>query len=128
PLEREGVLYYHVMAGPLPDTAMAVAVRDTLVARGRKTAPTPNDVRSAPLAFVIGDYSSLETAAEQIDELRRQDVPGYVTPASAVDGRRLYRIYVGGYATEAEADVAGQLLRAAGITDSLVIRTGSITP
>jgi hypothetical protein len=50
-----------------------------------------------------------------------------VLEGSAADGARLFRLYVGGFGTETEADVAGQILRAAGIRDSLVIRTGRTT-
>jgi hypothetical protein len=128
PLEREGTLYYHVMAGPVRDSAAAVALRDTLLARRLKTATTPSDVRFAPLAFLIGDYASRFMAQEQMLELRRLDVPSYMMLADAEDGEPLYRVYVGGFATPAEAEVTRQLLRAAGVRDSLVTRTGIIAP
>lgn len=128
PLERDGVMFYHVMAGPLPDSAGAVALRDTLIARRHRTAPMPTDVRATPLAFLIGDYSSRELAEQQLSELIRLDLPGYMILADAADGEPLYRVYIGGFASDAEADVVRQLLRAAGIRDSLVTRTGSITP
>jgi hypothetical protein len=124
PLEREGTMFYHVMAGPVPDSATALALRDTLITRGHKTGPTPTDVRATPLAFLIGDYGSVEAAAEQQDILRRLDIPGYVLSGEAVDNAPLYRLYVGGFGSRAEADVIGQMLRSAGIRDSLVTRTG----
>jgi hypothetical protein len=126
PLEREGTLYYHVMAGPVPDSMAARAVRDTLLARRHKTTMTPNDVRYAPLAFLVGDYGSRFMAQEQMLELRRLDVPSYMLLADAEDGEPLYRVYVGGFATAVESEIARQLLRAAGVRDSLVTRTGSI--
>jgi hypothetical protein len=127
PLEREGALFYHVMAGPVPDSATALALRDTLIARGHKTGATPTDVRATPLAFVIGDYGTPALAEEQREVLRRLDIPGYVLLGEAADGRPLYRLYVGGFGTAAEADVIRQMLRSAGIRDSLIARTGSIT-
>ncbi|HEX2166480.1 MAG TPA: SPOR domain-containing protein, partial [Longimicrobiales bacterium] len=125
PLERDGTLFYHVMAGPVPDSAAALALRDTLIARGHKTAATPTDVRATPLAFLIGDYSTAAAAQEQREIMRRLDIPAYVLAGTAVDGAPLYRLYVGGFRSDAEADVTRQMLRSAGIRDSLVTRTGS---
>jgi hypothetical protein len=126
PLEREGTLYYHIMAGPVPDSTSALALRDTLLARRLKTTATPNDVRHSPLAFLIGDYGGVEPAVDAMTDLRRLDVPGYMLLHEAADGVYAYRVYVGGFASAAEAEVTRQLLRAAGIHDSLVPRTGSI--
>jgi cell division septation protein DedD len=127
PLERQGTLFYHVMAGPVRDSAAALALRDSLIARGHKTGPTPTDVRATPLAYLIGDYGTPDAAQEQSDVLRRLDIPAYVLEAEAVDGRPLYRLYVGGFGSAAEADIMGQMLRSAGIRDSLVTRTGNVT-
>jgi hypothetical protein len=128
PLERENTLYYHVMAGPVQDSGRALALRDTLLVRQLKTAATPNDVRYAPLAFLIGDYGTRAVAELQIEELQRLDIPSYLLLADADDGYPLYRVYVGGYAAAGEAEVGRMLLRAAGVRDSLVTRTGSIVP
>lgn len=127
PLEREGTLYYHIMAGPVRDSASAVAVRDTLLARRLKTASTPTDVRHAPLSFLVGEYSDTAAADEAMAELRRLDVPSYMQLAEAADGAPLHRVFVGAFSAPAEADVTRQLLRAAGVRDSLVTRMGSIT-
>jgi hypothetical protein len=126
PVERDGVVYYHVMGGPVRDSAVALVLRDTLIARGHKTGRTPTDVRATPLAFFVGDYATQADADEQADVLRRLDIPGYVLPASAADGEPVYRLYVGGFGGEAEAGAVGQMLRAAGIRDTLVTRTGAI--
>jgi hypothetical protein len=128
PLEREGRIYYHVMGGPVQDSARAVALRDTLLAMQLKTTALPTDIRFAPLAFLIGDYGTRDVAQQQIEELRQLDVPAYLLLADADDGYPLYRVYVGGYAAAGEAEIGRQLLRAVGIRDSLVTRTGSIVP
>jgi hypothetical protein len=127
-VERDGTVFHYVMAGPVSDSTSALALRDTLIARGHKTAATPTDIRATSLAFLIGDYGTMTEAAEQVEVLRRLDIPGYVLAGRAADGAPLYRLYVGGFSTEAEAGVAGQQLRAAGIPDSLVVRTGSTYP
>lgn len=125
PLERENTMFYHVMAGPVRDSAAALVLRDTLIARGHKTTPTPTDVRRSPLAFLVGAHEDAAAAAAQLEELRRLDIPAYTI--ARADAPR-YQNFVGGFVAPAEADVVRQLLRAAGIRDSLVTRTGSITP
>jgi hypothetical protein len=128
PLEREGTLYYHVMAGPAGDSVQAVALRDTLLSRRIKTSATPTDVRHTPLTFLVGDYGTVDVAEQTMSELQRLDVPSYMIYADAADGYPLYRVLVGAFTSEAEADVTRQLLRAAGVQDSLVTRMGSISP
>ena len=125
PLEREDRMFYHVMAGPVRDSALALALRDTLIAHGHKTTPTPTDVRATPYAFAVGAFSTMATAEQQLRELRTLGIPAYVIERGQ---RPRYQVYVGGFAAPAEAHVVRQLLRAAGIKDSLVMRTGSITP
>jgi hypothetical protein len=125
PLERDGSVYYHIMAGPVPDSARAVALRDTLLARRLKTTVVPTDIRHAPLAFLVGEYGDRQNADRSIDELRRRAVPSYRVMTEAPDGYPLYRVYVGGYMSPGEADAMRQRLRAAGVVDSLVTRTGT---
>jgi hypothetical protein len=126
PLEREGRLYYHVMAGPVTDSVSAVALRDTLLARRLKRAATPSDIRYSPLAFLIGDYGTRHVAEQTIAELLQKDIPAYYVIAEAADREPLYRVYVGAFSSSTEADATRQLLRLEGIQDSLVTRTGSI--
>ena len=85
---------------------------------------TEVDLRASPLAFLIGDYATRGSAVEQQEILRRLEIPGYVLEGDAADGAPLYRLYVGGFASDAEAHVTRQLLRSVGIRDSLVTRTG----
>ena len=125
PFERDGVLHYHVLAGPVADSAAALALRDTLLVRRVKTMSTPSDVRYTPLALLIGDYSARADADEQLAELRRLDIPAYVVVGLAADSALLYRVFVGGFAGPAEAEVPRQLLRHAGVRDHLVTRTRS---
>jgi SPOR domain len=127
PLERNGAVHYHVMAGPVADSATALALRDTLLVRRVKTTSTPTDIRHTPLALLIGDYSTQPEAERQIAELRRLDIPAYLLVGLAADSAPLYRVFVGGFAGPVEADVARQLLRAAGVRDRLINRTRSST-
>jgi hypothetical protein len=76
PLEREGTLYYHVMAGPVRDSAAAVALRDTLLARRLKTAATPTTCGTRRWRSWSATTAARTARAEQMTELRRLDVPG----------------------------------------------------
>jgi cell division septation protein DedD len=125
PLDREDRMFYHVMAGPVRDSATALALRDTLIAHGHKTTPTPTDVRATPLAFAVGAFPTVATAEQHLAELRTLGIPAYLIERTE---QPRFQVYVGGFAAAAEAHVVRQLLRAAGIKDSLVMRTGSITP
>jgi hypothetical protein len=124
PLVREGTLYYHVAAGPAPDSASASALRDTLIAHRIKTGATTNDVRSAPLAYLIAEYATRDSADARVTQLLRLDIPTYVLAQGGEPPR--WRVYAGGYNGRAEADVMRQLLASAGVPDSLVTRTGRI--
>lgn len=125
PLVREGTLYYHVAAGPVRDSVAAQTLLDTLMARRIKTGSTPNDVRAAPLAFLVAEYATQDSAEARVAELRRLDIPTYVLAHGAEPPR--WRLYAGGYNGSAEADVMRQLLESAGVPDSLVPRTGRIS-
>ena len=122
PLVREGNLFYHVMGGPVPDSLGARSLLDTLVARRHKTGSTPADLRHAPLAFLAGDYATTDSATARVAELEGLDVPAYILPVAGPPAR--FRVYVGGYAGSAEAEVMGEMLRAVGVVDSLVTRVG----
>lgn len=122
PLVREGALYYHVMAGPVGDSAAAGALMDTLIARRHKTGGTPADVRQAPLAFLLGEYLTQDSATARVAAVERFEIPAYVLPLDGPPPR--WRVYAGGYGGPAEAEVMRQLLQSAGVPDSLVPRTG----
>ncbi|HEX6694849.1 MAG TPA: hypothetical protein VF035_09150 [Longimicrobiales bacterium] len=123
PLVREDQLFYHVFAGPLRDSTAAAAVLDTLLARGVKTGTTPGDLRQMPLSFLIGDHAREQDAREQVESLRDTGIPTFVV-TGWLNGAERWRVYAGAYSGPAESDVMRQLLRGAGIKDSLVTRTG----
>jgi hypothetical protein len=105
------------------DSATAAAVLDTLLAQGVKTGPTPGDLRQMPLSFLVGDYDTQQDAREQVESLREPGIPTFVVPGW-LNGAERWRVYAGAYSGPAESDVMRQLLRGAGIKDSLVTRTG----
>lgn len=126
PLLIDSVLYYRVMAGPLPDTTTADSLTDRMVRSGSKSARFGNEIHATPFAFLIAEFDGEEAARERRAELEQLDIPTYIVPLAGADGER-YRLYGGAYSGRGDADVMRQLLRNAGVRDSLVTRVGSRT-
>ena len=124
PVLLDSVLYYRVMAGPVADSAAAGAVMRSLLEKGHKTGATQWDVRAAPLAFLIGEFESRGDAEKLVQEAIDLAIPAYVVELPLANGMR-HRVYAGAYAGPAEADVMRQLLKSAGLPDSLVQRVGA---
>jgi len=124
PILVDDVVYYRVMAGPLPDSASAASVMRALVAQGDKRAESAWDVRPTSLAFRLGDYPTREEAAAHEARLAGGGIPGYVVEIPYARGPSRYRVYAGAYETAEQAGLLGRLLRDAGIESPLVERTG----
>ncbi|MGH7443678.1 MAG: hypothetical protein ACREKM_02325 [Longimicrobiales bacterium] len=120
----DSVLYYRVMAGPLPDTLVADSLTERMIRSGSKSGRMGNEIDSTPLAFLIGDYDSERAAGERLIELEQLGIPTYIVSLALPEGDR-YRLYGGAYSGRGEADVMRQLLHNAGVQDSLVTRVGS---
>jgi cell division septation protein DedD len=116
-------VYYRLMAGPVPDSASAAELMAELLAAGHKTGSSPADIRQAPLAFQLGTAVSRAEAERRVEELHTLAIPAYIVLHDTPEGL-VYRVYGGGYASRADADVMRELLRAAGQPDSLVEREG----
>lgn len=89
-------------------------------------APTPAPTEMFPAATAGGDYAvnfgsfSTQAAADRIvTQLRTSQLPGY-REAATVDGRRVYRVRIGPYASRAQAEAAR--LRAAHVRDDVGAR------
>lgn len=117
-------LWYRVLAGPVADSAAGSALLTYLLEKRYKTGSTPNDLRHDPLAFLIGEFPENRDAERRRQEIEALGIPGYIVPSVAPDGGALYRLYAGAYSGTAEANIMRQLLRSAGLPDSLVERTG----
>jgi len=128
PVQVDSATFYRVMAGPMADSATADATMQALVARGLKTAATPGDVRSTPLAFEIGRYDLKEDAVNRMTELKSQGIPTYVVEVPYTRGPSRYYVYSGAYFGPSEAEHMRLVLRQAGLQDTLVLRVGRITP
>lgn len=120
----DSTLYYRVFAGPLPDSVVADSLLERMVRSGSKSARFGNEIHTTPLAFVVGEFEDQASARARQLELEQLDIPTYTVRLAQPDGDR-YRLYAGAYNGRGEADVMRQILRNAGVRDSLVTRVGS---
>jgi hypothetical protein len=123
PILVDSVLYYAIMAGPVADSASATALMRQLLAKGHKTGAAASDLRQTPLAYLIGEYDSDSDAKARAAESGQLGIPAYVIEVNDSTGTH-HRVYAGAYSGLAEAEVMRQLLRSAGLPDSLVERIG----
>ena len=129
PVRVDQQLFYRVMAGPLPDSQSASIVLQSLVSRGLKTAANGDwDVRPTPLAFLLGQYEVRDSAMARMTELRGQGVPGYIIEVPYTQGPPRFHLYGGAYEKPSEAEVMRDVLRRAGVLDTLVLRLGRTLP
>lgn len=126
PTVVQGQLFYRVLAGPLPDSSTAVAVRDTLIARRIKTFTSSADLLETPWAYLIGSFERRTDAEAKTVEARGKGIPTYIVPVGAPGGGVQYRVYAGAYTGPGDADFLRAILEAASLPDTLVERTGSI--
>ncbi len=120
PVHIRGRVWYRVMLGALPSAAEARAAlqklwRNGLVASGEGA------IMRTPQAFDLGTRPSAETAWEETQRLRERGIPAYSVEAS----QGAARILVGAFETPDQTAVVESLLTAAGLTASLVTRTGN---
>ncbi len=120
PVHLRGRIWYRVMLGALPSAAEARAAlqrlwRNGLVASGEGA------ILRTPHAFDLGTRPSAETAWEETQRLRERGIPAYSVEAS----QGAARILVGAFETPDQTAVVESLLTAAGLTATLVTRTGN---
>lgn len=119
PIRIGGSIWYRVILGALPTAADAEAAlvglwQDGLVETGEGA------ILRTPQAFDLGIRES-DAAWEETQRLRERGIPAYSVEASLGTAR----IFVGAFETPDQAAVVGSLLTAAGLTATLMTRTGS---
>jgi hypothetical protein len=126
----QGVLYYKVMAGILPDTASAFTLRGRLVEAGfispadaRSDGPrTWSLIQLRPFTFAIDEFESRTDASAAADALADRGIPTYPASIPYSDGSERWRLYGGAYAEPVHAEEMRQLLVDADLPAQLVIR------
>jgi cell division septation protein DedD len=77
----------------------------------------PPPTAGGDYAVTFGSYATAADAERVLSALRQSQLPGYQETASASGGRTLYRVRIGPYATQADAEAAR--LRAAHVRDDV---------
>lgn len=126
PTVVQGSLFYRVLAGPLPDSSRAAAVRDTLMSRRIKTFTSSSDLLETPLAFLIGSFGRRAEAEAKVAEAASKGIPTYIVPVGDAGGAVQYKVYAGAYTGPGDAEFLREILERASLPDTLVERTGSI--
>ena len=126
PVLVDGDMFFRVLAGPLQDSASAAAAAQSLVDRGWKAAFQAWDVRNTPLAFLLGRFDSREAAVQRMNDLRAQGVPSYIVEVPYTSGPNRFHLYGGAYQADSEAALMRDLLKRAGVLDTLVLRLGRL--
>lgn len=114
-------IWHRVILGALPtamaaDTALRALWRNGLVEDGNGT------ILRTPQALVLGTRETLKMAQQEAQDLRARGIPAYSMAAPLGQGR----VMVGAFETADQIVVAESLLTAAGLTASLVTRTGIV--
>jgi cell division septation protein DedD len=124
PVRVRGRVWYRVILGALPTSAEARTAlqrlwRDGLVASGEGA------ILRTPQAFDLGTRPNADMAWEETQRLRERGIPAYTVEASQGAGAGAARILVGAFETPDQTAVVESLLTAAGLTTTLVNRTGN---
>jgi hypothetical protein len=131
PQEIDRILYYQILAGALPDSTAARAVKDALVASGAIRAEDAADagslVQPTPLAFELGEFASEDSARVRADSLLAREIPAYPVAVPYSDNSRRWRLYGGAFPDSASAEGMRRLLVRAGLPIRLVERSGVAT-
>ena len=126
PVAVDGLTWYRILAGPLPD----VRPEGLTGAVSRVLGIDPDGwfVRETPLAFLLGEAETLADARARASALEVDGVPVHVLEVPGRPGRApRYHLYGGGFAGEAEAARMRDILRERGLEDApLVTRVGRV--
>lgn len=113
--------WFRVVAGAYPDSASAAALLDTLRARGMSDAGRVVIDRFPYALQVQRDVPDSEVGT-RVAALQARGLPVY----ALLQSNGTARIYAGAFKAPEEAELLIEAMRAAGITTSLVYRTGRV--
>ena len=113
--------WYRVVAGAYPDSAAAAALLDTLRARGTSDAGRAV-IDRFPYALQVERDVPDSAVALRVSAYQTRGVPVY----ALLQNNGTARLYAGAFKEPEEAKALFEALRSAGITTSLVYRTGRV--
>lgn len=129
PESDQGILYYRVFAGTLPDTVAAGVLRERLIAEGlieeADNVGRWNFIELTPLAFDVGEFETMAAAAARVDSLAARSIPVYATAVPYSNGSRRWQLYGGAYRDSVAAGAMRDMLTTSGVTAHLTTRSGA---
>jgi hypothetical protein len=99
PEEIQGILYYKVLAGALPDSTAARQLKERLVKAKLISAEDAADagalIQPTPYAFDLGERATDSAATAAADSLAVRHVPAYDLAVPYSDGSRRWQLFGG---------------------------------
>lgn len=117
PVQVDGRTLHRVLAGPVADSAAALALAGE-IALASGLDPSGWLPRSTPKAYQLGEMADLDAARRRALVLADLEVPAYVLAVAYSDGSVRYRVYAGAFADEAEASLLSGLLVERGLSSA----------
>jgi len=119
PVAVDGKVYHRILVGPARDMEDASRIAGD-VARALGVDSTTWVVRPTARAFLMGEWATAEEARRREASLVEADFPAYVLAVDYSDGSTRYRVYVGAFADETEAEHLSGLLRERGLPSAIL--------
>lgn len=113
--------WFRVVAGAYPDSAAAAVLLDTLRARGMSDAGRAV-VDRFPYALLVERDVPDSAVGSRVSRYQARGLPVY----ALLQNNGTARLYAGAFRSPEEATLLTETLRAAGLTTSLVYRTGRV--
>jgi hypothetical protein len=121
PMVYGDVRWYPLLGGAYPDSAGAAALLDILRQHGMLRM-NGAQVKRRPLALMVHDRVGADSAAAAVTAFVERGLPVYALRQA--DGSAT--LYAGAFETPEQATLLAEVLRAAGLTPTLVYRTGRV--
>ncbi len=120
PVQVRSVTYYRVVAGPAETGARAEAIRAELAGYIGSAVARSAIVRSTRVAFLLGEYESLDEAMARRAQAEDAGIPAYFAEYGLSAGPLRYRVYSGAYANAREASHLQTQLIETGLTGAIL--------
>jgi len=113
--------WFRVVAGAYPDSVAAARLLDTLRARGMSDAGRVA-IERYPYALLVERDVPDSTVGSRVARYQARGLPVY----ALLQNNGTARLYAGAFKTPGEANLLTDAMRAAGLTTSVVFRTGRV--
>jgi hypothetical protein len=121
PMVDGDIRWFPLIGGAYPDSAGAIALLNTLRSHGMlRTEPGYSPVKRRPFAFLVQAKVRPDSAAPAVASYIERGLPVYALQQT--DGTAT--LYAGAFQTPEQAALLAESLKGAGITPTLVYRTG----